>query len=589
MSRKSIFIPAIIFGQLLLVFLILYFNVGMYGFDAYIHLQYVDSILENQHIIELSIAKSYYDFVGFHLFASALSALTGLKPSFIFEFISIIVPILLFDFSIVAFIRHLEKKKKGYTSHGFNLKYLALILLFPSIIGIQMFLGRPNSLGIGLFCLCLYLYLCKQERLRSQLIAGFLAVVTVKVHHLSAIFLLPVILFASIFLAKNLKTILSLVYAIPAVIIVETILDSREFGIVNFYFSRNETYEMLYNLFIRNEFVFLILWLIVTLIGFLLRTRKIELSNLIKRIFVIPLFLIFTENAQNSIQSFLKRAKSFITRKKIVTSLLFCIVASIITVEIVGLFNYTANLASWYITVELIIIFLLSGVALMFPDTVKSALFALGFCFYGLTVVFSLVFSSTEHELSWVAPRTFIFTIIFISILAFLAISDVIGKVKKRFLPLFFVLLIANSYFSLAYMGEQYFPGYNLTSSYENMTFAYSFNATASVGPTTTSMSFSVSKYIDGINIYRLPLLLDSNSSLQTNANRMLYSGLKYVVIGSVMDQWLGTPLYLSQEDIGYYLGTLRYHNYGYFTIARPTFNLVMSNGQNYLLYNILV
>ncbi|MCK4895230.1 MAG: hypothetical protein KAS47_00350, partial [Candidatus Heimdallarchaeota archaeon] len=283
------------------------------------------------------------------------------------------------------------------------------------------------------------------------------------------------------------------------------------------------------------------------------------------------------------------RAKSFITRKKIVTSLLVCLVASIMTVEIVGLFNYTANLASWYITVELIIIFLLSGVALLFPDTVKSALFALGFCFYGLTVVFSLVFSSTEHELSWVAPRTFIFTLIFISILAFLAISDVIGKVKRKFLPIFFILLIANSYFSIGYMGEQYFPGYNLTSSYENMTFAYSFNAVANVGPTTTSMSFSVSKYIDGINIYRLPLLLDSNSSLQTNANRLIYSGLKYVVIGSVMDQWLGTPLYLSQEDISYYLGTLRYYNYGPFTIPRPTFNLVMSNGQNYLLYNILV
>ncbi|MCK4973517.1 MAG: hypothetical protein KAS52_09355, partial [Candidatus Heimdallarchaeota archaeon] len=235
------------------------------------------------------------------------------------------------------------------------------------------------------------------------------------------------------------------------------------------------------------------------------------------------------------------------------------------------------------------IIFLLSGVALIFPDTVKSALFALGFCFYGLTVVFSLVFSSTEHELSWVAPRTFIFTLIFISILAFLAISDVIGKVKRKFLPIFFILLIANSYFSIGYMGEQYFPGYNLTSSYENMTFAYSFNAVANVGPTTTSMSFSVSKYIDGINIYRLPLLLDSNSSLQTNANRLIYSGLKYVVIGSVMDQWLGTPLYLSQEDISYYLGTLRYYNYGPFTIPRPTFNLVMSNGQNYLLYNILV
>ncbi len=589
MSRRSFFIPAIIIGQLLIVFLILYLNVGMYGFDAYIHLQYVDSILGNQHIIELDIAKSYYDFIGFHVFASAMSALTGLKPNIIFEFVSIMVPILLFDFSIIAFIRHLEKKKKGYTSHSFNLKYFALILLFPSIIGIQMLLGRPNTLGIGLFSLCLYLYLCKQERLRSQIIAGFLAIVTVKVHHLSAIFLLPVILFTSIFLAKNLKTILSLVYAIPAVIIVEVILDSREFGIVNFYFSRNETYEMLYNLFIRNSFMFLVLWLIVTLIGFLLRTKKTELSNMLKRFLVLPLFSLFTERAQNSIRSFIKRMKTFITKKKIVTGLLICLIAGIITVEIVGLFNYTANLASWYITVELVIIFLLSGVALLFPDTVKSALFALGFCFYGLTVVFSLVFSSSEHELSWVAPRTFIFTLIFVSILAFLAISDVISKVKRKFLPIFFVLLIANSYFSMAYMGEQYFPGYNLTSSYENMTFAYSFNAVANITPSTTSMSFSVSKYVHGINIYALPLLLDSNSSLQTNANRLLYSWMKYVVIGSVMDQWLGAPLYLSQEDISYYLGTLRYYNYGPITIARPTFNLIMSNGHNYLLYNMLV
>ena len=67
----------------------------MYGFDAYIHLQYVDSILVNQHIIELDIAKSYYDFIGFHVFASALSALTGLKPSVIFEFVSIMIPILM--------------------------------------------------------------------------------------------------------------------------------------------------------------------------------------------------------------------------------------------------------------------------------------------------------------------------------------------------------------------------------------------------------------------------------------------------------------------------------------------------------------
>ncbi|MBY9000417.1 MAG: hypothetical protein KGD64_05850 [Candidatus Heimdallarchaeota archaeon] len=559
MSRNSYFIPGIILGQLLLVFLILYFNVGMFGFDAYIHLQYVDSILGNHHIIELDIAKSYYDFVGFHLFASAISSLTGLEPKIIYEFVSVSIPILLFDFSIIAFIRHLEKKRKGYTFNSFNIKYLALVLLFPSIIGIQMFLGRPNSLGIGLFSLCLYLYICKPESFRSQIIAGFLAIVTVKVHHLSAVFLLPVILYSSIFLARNYKAILSLVYAIPAVIIVETILDSREFSIVNLYFSRNETYETLYNIFIKNEFSLLVLWLIVTLIGFLIRMR------------------------------YSKKIMTFFSKQKITSYLFILLVFSIITVEIVGLFNYTTGLSSWYISAELVIIFLLSGIALIFPNNAKTALFALGFCFYGFTVLFSLVFSSAEHELSWVAPRTFIFTIIFVSILAFLAISDVIGKVKRRFVPIFFVILIANSYLSMAYMAEQYLPGYNLTSSYENMTFAYSFNNVANISPSTTSMSFSVSKYIEGVDIYRLPLLLDSNSSLETNADRLLHSWKKYIVIGFVMDQWLGTPLYLSQDDISYYLGTLRYYNYGPLTIPRPTFNLIMSNGHNYLLYNVLV
>ena len=528
----------------------------MFGFDAYIHLQYVDSILGNQHIFEFSIAQSYYDFVGFHVFASAFSLLTGLEAKVIFEFVSIVVPILLFDLSIIAFIHHVEKKKKGYISSGFNLQYLALILLFPSIIGIQMFLGRPNSLGIGLFSLCLYLYLCKPESFRSQILAGLLAIVTVQVHHLSAVFLLPVIFYTSVFLATNYKTILSLIYAVPAVVIVETILDSREFSIVNLYFSRNETYEKLYNLFIKNEFSLLLIWLAVTLIGFLIRMR------------------------------YSKRIISFLEKKKITFYLLIFLVASIITVEIIGLFNYTANLSSWFISVELIIIFLLSGVALLFPESAKTALFALGFCFYGLTVIFSLVFSSAEHELSWVAPRTFIFTLIFISILAFLAISDIINRVKKIYLPFLFIILIANSYFSMAYMGEIYMPGYNLTNSYENMTFAYNFDSVANVGPTTTSMSFSLSKFVTGINIYQLPLLFDSNSSMQINAQRLLYSGLKYIVIGRTMDQWLGTPLYLTNENITYYLSTLYY--YTPYT-ARPTFNLVMCNGYNYLMYNILV
>ena len=246
----------------------------MYGFDSYLHLQYINSILDSGHIMELPIAPSYYDFIGFHVFASAISSLTGIKANLIYEFVSTIIPILIFDFTIVAFIRHVDKKKKGYVSNDSNIKYLALVLLYPAIIGIQMLLGRPNSLGISLFSLCLYLYLCKPERFRAQILAGFLAIVTVQVHHLSAIFLLPVILFSSIFLAKDYKSILSLVYAIPAVLIIQKIETSREFEIVNLYLKNaSPFYKNLYNIFIGREYVFLIVWLAITLLGFFVRKR----------------------------------------------------------------------------------------------------------------------------------------------------------------------------------------------------------------------------------------------------------------------------------------------------------------------------
>jgi hypothetical protein len=525
----------------------------MFGFDSYIHLQYVESIISENHITELSIAKSYYDFVGFHVFASAISLLTGLPADVIYEFVSIVIPILIFDLTIIAFIHHVDKKKK-----------VSLVLLYPSLIGIQMFLGRPNTLGISLFSLCLYLYLCKPESFRAQIIAGFLAIATVKVHHLSAVFLLPVIFFTSIFLAENYRSILSLVYAIPVVVIVDTILNSREFSIVNLYFTENETYSTLYNVFIKNTFSLLVLWVIITLIGFIIRrvfARRVKIfisSNLRKKS--------SSDVSSTRIQRFAKFSVVFL-------------VIGIIILEVVGIFNYTANLTSWYISVELVIIFLLSGAALIKPDKVKYSLFIIGFFFYGITVVFSLAFSSAEHELSWVAPRTFIFTIIFISLLAFLAISGFLKQLRKRWLTIFIALLLVNSYFSMKYMDDQYLPGYNLKNNYQNMTFAYSIDTGLNMTTVTISMPFSISKFIKGVDIYRIPLLIDANLSLEENANFISnpFLNIRYIVFSEIMDQWLGTPIFLSADEITYYLNKLYLNS--------PTFNLILSNGKNFLLY----
>lgn len=523
----------------------------MFGFDSYIHLQHVDSIISNNNITRVDVASSYYDFVGLHVLTSGISFLTGLKAKLIYEFVSVVIPILLFDLSVIAFIRHVEKKKRGYIPNDFGIQYLALILLYPAIIGIQMFIGRPNSLGIGLFSLCLYLYLCKPESFRAQIIAGFLAIVTMKVHHLSAVFLLPVILFSSIFFAVNYKSILSLVYAIPAVLIVRTILDSQEFNIVNLYFSRNETYATLYDVFIKNSFSLLVLWVIITLIGYLIRIRYGE------------------------------RISKFFSKNTVAKISVILIVSAVIITEIIGLFIYTANLPSWYISTELVILFILSAVALLFPDRVKYALFALGFCFYGFTVVSSLMFSSAEHELSWVAPRTFVFTLIFMGFLGFLAISELLGKLGKIWKTLLIAVLLFNSYLSLAYMGDEYLPGYNLTNDYQNITFAKSIeeNVNLTIYGSRISIPFSISKFIEGVNIYELPLVLDSNSSLLENGQRIRQTSLYYVVLSTVMDQWLGTPIYLSQMEITYYLGVL--------IPNRPTLHVVINNGKNFLLYHL--
>ena len=229
MTKKSLFLPILIFVKIFLIFLILYFNLGMFGFDSYIHLQYINALIEKKHIFEFSIAPSYYDFIGFHILASSISIMTGINSELLYEFISVIIPILIFDLTIIAFIRYIEKKKNGYISHNMKFQYLALILLFPAIIGIQMLLGRPNSLGISLFSLCLYLYLCKSKNFRAQIIASTLVIVTAKIHHLSALFLVPVIIFTSLFLVKDIKSVISLIYVIPVVLVIDTILKSREF------------------------------------------------------------------------------------------------------------------------------------------------------------------------------------------------------------------------------------------------------------------------------------------------------------------------------------------------------------------------
>jgi hypothetical protein len=95
----------------------------------------------------------------------------------------------------------------------------------------------------------------------------------------------------------------------------------------------------------------------------------------------------------------------------------------------------------------------------------------------------------------------------------------------------------------------------------------------------TFSFPFSIAKYLEGVDIYRLPLIIDANSSLQTNANRMVFSGLNYIVIGRIIDQWLGTPVYLSDQELTYYIGTLRWNS--------PTLNVVLNNNKDYLIYLI--
>ncbi len=568
MAKKSLFVPTLIIGKILLIFLILYFNLGMFGFDSYIHLQYIDAIIENKHIFEFSISPSYYDFAGFHILASGISLMTGISSEILYEFISIIIPILIFDLTIVAFIRHTEKKKKGYIPNNMKSQYLALILLFPALIGIQMFLGRPNSLGISLFSLCLFLYLCKTESFRAQIVASILAVVTVQIHHLSALFLVPIIIFVSLFLIKDFKSIVSLTYAIPVVLIIDTILKSREFEKVNYFLSLNPAYENIFNTFIKNKFIFFFLWMSFIFVSYFSRvhfrdyiTRKYR--NLVNK---------FEQNKHY-------RGFSKVSTKINLNRIAYLgIIGILILVEIIGLFSYSTSLSSWYISVELVLLFILSGLALISRNTVKISLFILGFFFYGMTVVFSLLFSS-EPELSWVAPRTFIFTVIFISLLAYLVISDWLPKLRKYWKIIFLSILVFNSYLSFAYIGSQYLPNYNLTNNYQNLTIAKTMESLIDFNVSTSSIPFSISKFINGINIYTLPIILSSRFTIDENAYHLVHTGFKYIVIGTTMDQWLGLPYHLTQDELTYLL------NIYYFNDL--SFHVVISNGNSYLLYNL--
>jgi hypothetical protein len=249
-----------------------------------------------------------------------------------------------------------------------------------------------------------------------------------------------------------------------------------------------------------------------------------------------------------------------------------------VIVEIIGLFIYSASLSSWFISAELVIIFVLSGLSLISKSKLKLSLFSLGFFFYGMTVVFSLLFSA-EPELSWVAPRTFAFAIIIVSLLAFLAISDWLPKLKKHWQMLLLIVLVFNSYLSLAYVGQQYLPSYNLTNSYENLTIANSMDSLIDFNSSRASIPFSVAKFINGINIYELPIILSPVFSMAMNADHLTRTWFEYILIGTVMDQWLGLPYRLTQDELTYllnfyYTGDLSYH-------------VVISNGRNFLLYNL--
>ena len=571
MSQKSFFIPSLIFGKLLLIFLILYFNLGMFGFDSYIHLQYIDAIIENKHIFEFSIAPAYYDFVGFHVLASGLAILTGISSEILYEFISVIVPILIFDLTIIAFIRHTEKKKNGYISHDIKFQYFALVLLFPALIGIQMFLERPNSLGISLFSLCLYLYLCKPKSFRAQFIANTLAIVVVQVHHMSALFLVPVIIFTSLFLVKNLKSVITLIYAIPVLIILNTILASSEFEKVNYYLSMNQDYANVFNTFVDYKYVFLTIWVLLTFASYYLRTyqreyMKRQISKISDRI---------------NQTKFIAKINHILTKITLERVIYFVVLGALIITEIIGLFIYSASLSSWFISAELVFLFVLSGISLITKNTLKLSLFILGFFFYGMTVVFTLLFS-TDPELSWVAPRTFTFTVIFISFLAYLAISDWLPKIRNNWKMIFLTLLLFNSYLSLAYMGKQYFPSYNLTNDYQNLTIANSMDSLIDFNTSIVSIPFSISKFINGINIYSLPILLSSQFTIEENALRLTqtsYPHKTYILIGTVMDQWLGLPYHLTLDELMYLLN--------YYKIGHLSYHLIINNGKNFLLYNL--
>ena len=128
-------------------------------------------------------------------------------------------------------------------------------------------------------------------------------------------------------------------------------------------------------------------------------------------------------------------------------------------------------------------------------------------------------------------------------------------------------------------MGKQYLPGYNLTNNYQNLTLANTMESLVNFTISSSSIPFSISKFIKGVNIYTLPIILSSQFSLTENAYHLTHTGLKYIVIGTVMDQWLGVPYHLTLDELMFLINIYYYNNLA--------FHVIINNGNNFLLYNL--
>ena len=521
----------------------------MFGFDSYLHLQYAKSIVDTGHINSTKIMESYTDFSGFHLFLASLSLVSGVSLSKIFKYCSVIIPIIIFDLTVLAFIRKSNKKNQVAQIETINIQYFSVILLFPSLIGLQMLFGRPNSLGLSLFIFVVYMYLCHSESFRMQILAGFLSVVVVKIHHLSGLFLLPILFYISVFYVSDYKTLLSMVYTIPAVFIMEIILNSREFQILRIYLSRIEFYQNLANITFYEIAILLILWVCLTFVGFYIRknygTKLIEKLN----------------------------EKKWMIYAKV------CFVSMLVVGELISITYYTVSLSSVYITIEMIVLFTLSGAALLKWEKIRYSLFILGLGFFFLTGILFLTISTIDHELVWIAPRTFVFTIIFIALLSYLAVSNFLFQLKRKMFTIFLMILVLNTSCSALYIGCEYLPNYNLYNRYSQITFAVWIYSNVNVSENSISLPFSVGKFIPGFDIYKSPIWFNQYSTRNENALRLLQFHTPYIAIGTNMDLWLSPSVHLDFEDIEYYINT-NYADY-------PLFHLIYSSNDYFLLYRL--